>query len=105
MTLTARKLLTVVTEAALEKQVVAELEGLGARGYTVTDARGSGTRGRRQSTWDQGGNVRIEVICDADFAEATARLLRDRYYDNYAMIVFVQDVAVLRPEKFRRAEP
>jgi hypothetical protein len=26
--------------------------------------------------------------------------LRDRYYDHYAMILYLQDVSVLRPEKF-----
>jgi hypothetical protein len=27
--------------------------------------------------------------------------LREKYYENYAMIMFCQDVEVLRPEKFR----
>src|SRR6056297_1877386 len=36
------KLLTVVTESVLEPQLVRDIERLGARGYTITNARGKG---------------------------------------------------------------
>jgi hypothetical protein len=99
-TRTTRRLLTVITEAALERDLVRDVEALGAKGYTITDARGRGSRGRRSSTWAQDGNIRLEVICDADHAERLVEHLRARYYDHYAMVLFVQDVEVLRPEKF-----
>jgi hypothetical protein len=70
------------------------------RGYTITDARGKGSRGRRQSDWAQEGNIRVEVVCEAELAERVAGHLRDRYYDHYAMVLFLQDVSVLRPDKF-----
>ena len=95
-----RRLLTIVTEAVLERELVAELEALGVRGYTVTDARGRGSRGRRSSDWAQEGNIRIEIVCEPSLAERVAARLRERYYDHYAMILFLQDVSVLRPEKF-----
>ena len=95
-----RRLLTVVTEAVLERELVAELEALGVRGYTITEARGKGGRGRRQSNWAQEGNIRVEIVCEPALAERVAQRLRERYYDHYAMILFMQDVDVLRPEKF-----
>ena len=95
-----RRLLTVVTEAVLERELVAELELLGVRGYTITDARGKGNRGQRQSDWAQDGNIRIEIVCEPALAERVAVRLRERYYDHYAMILFLQDVSVLRPDKF-----
>lgn len=95
-----RKLLTIVTEASLEAVIVEELERLGARGHTVTEARGRGTRGIREAQWNATGNVRIEVICDAKIAVAIARHLQQVYYDDYAMILFMSDIEVLRPEKF-----
>jgi hypothetical protein len=95
-----RRLLTVVTEAVLERELVAELESLGVRGHTITDARGRGSRGRRQSDWAQDGNIRLEVVCEPALAERVAARLRERYYDHYAMILFMQDVNVLRPDKF-----
>ena len=95
-----RRLLTVVTEAVLERELVAELEALGVRGYTITDARGKGSRGLRQSDWAQEGNIRVEIVCEPALAERVAQRLRERYYDHYAMILFLQDVSVLRPDKF-----
>lgn len=100
MALEHRKLLTIVTEAALEPELVPELESLGAHGYTVTDARGKGARGIRNAGWGSSANIRIEVLCPADTAHAIAAALRERYYANYAMILFISDVEVLRPEKF-----
>ncbi len=95
-----RKLLTVICEAQLESHVIADLERLGARGYTVTDARGKGGRGVRNAGWDRSANVRIEIVCDDKTANALAAHLRDHYYDHYAMILFISDVEVLRAGKF-----
>jgi hypothetical protein len=95
-----RRLLTIVTEAVLERELVTELEALGVRGYTITDARGKGGRGTRKSDWAQEGNIRVEIVCETAVAERVAARLRERYYDHYAMILFLQDVSVLRPDKF-----
>jgi nitrogen regulatory protein PII len=95
-----RRMVTIVTEAALERALIAELEQLGARGFTITDARGKGSRGTRQSDWAQEGNIRVEVICEPALAERIAERVRERFYDHYAMILFLQDVSVLRSDKF-----
>jgi len=95
-----RKLLTVITEAALETVLTKDLERLGVQGYTVTDARGKGSRGTRNAAWGESSNIRIEIVCDAAVAEAVTTHLQTRYYENFAMILFVSDVAVLRPGKF-----
>jgi nitrogen regulatory protein PII len=95
-----RRMVTIVTEAALERVLIAELEQLGARGFTITDARGKGSRGTRQSDWAQEGNIRVEVICEPALAERIAERVRERFYDHYAMILFLQDVSVLRSDKF-----
>jgi len=100
MSSSMRKLLTIITEAALESVLAKDLERLGVQGYTVTDARGKGSRGTRNAAWGESSNIRVEVVCDAATAEAIAAHLQARYYDNYAMILFVSDVAVLRPGKF-----
>lgn len=95
-----RKLLTIVCEAALETTLLRELEALGAGGYTVTDARGKGGRGRRDATWGPHANIRIEVLCSAQTAGAISSALRERYFDDYSMVLFLADVEVLRPGKF-----
>jgi nitrogen regulatory protein PII len=95
-----RKLLTIVAEASLEQRLVRDLEQLGAHGYTITDARGKGRRGERGAKFDLDRNIRVEVVCDAATAEAIGDHMKRRYYDDYAMILVVADVEVLRPEKF-----
>ena len=95
------KLITIVTEAALEITLLDELEKLGARGYTLSDVRGKGQRGVRNANWEASANIRIEVVCEASVAKAVASHLQENYYDNYAMIFFSSDVEVLRDNKFR----
>lgn len=95
-----RKLLTIVCEASLEARVLADMERLGARGYTLTEARGKGSRGVRDAGWDRSANLRIEVVCEAPVATAIAEHLRAQYYQHFAMILFMSDVEVLRPQKF-----
>lgn len=97
---TIRKLVTVITEASLERDLTRELDGLGAGGYTITDARGRGEHGTRSSAWGHSGNIRVEVICDTPLAERLLTRLREKYYQHYAIVLFVQDVEVLRPDKF-----
>lgn len=100
MTNRARKLLTVIAEAALEATLVRDFDRLGARGYTITDVRGKGSRGVRDAGWEVSGNVRIDVVCDAVTAETIAAHVQQRYYADYAMILFLADVEVMRGEKF-----
>lgn len=95
-----RKLLTIVTEAALEASLGEELRTLGATGYTIVNARGRGSRGVRDAGWSSSGNIRVEVVCDDDTAERIATYLRENYYRDFAMIVYLSDVEVLRPDKF-----
>jgi len=95
-----RKLLTIITESALERVLVEEIERLGAHGFTITDARGKGRRGPRNATWTESSNIRIEIVCHEATAHAIADNLQAHYYEHYGMILFMSDVAVLRPEKF-----
>ena len=95
-----RTLLTVICEAALEKKLVADLEQLGAPGWTISDARGRGGRGVCSAGWDTEGNIRVEIICTRDIAERIAGHLQARYYANYAMVCYLAQVEVLRAEKF-----
>jgi hypothetical protein len=95
-----RTLLTVICEAALEKKLLADLEQLGAPGWTLSDARGRGARGVRSAGWDTEGNIRVEIICTQDIAERIATHLQDQYYANVAMVCYLAQVEVMRPEKF-----
>jgi hypothetical protein len=98
---THRTLLTVITESNLERDLVREIETLGVRGYTISDARGRGDKGLRASHWGHSSNIRVEIVCDTPLAELVLTKLREKYYEHYAIVMWVQDVEVLRPDKFR----
>jgi nitrogen regulatory protein PII len=95
-----RALLTVITEAAIEQTLLRDLQRLGVRGYTVSDARGRGSRGVRNAAWAEAANIRIEIICPRAQAESVLEHMQQRYYANYAMVAFLADVEILRPDKF-----
>ncbi len=96
-----RTLLTIITEAVVEPTLLRELDRFGVRGYTVSDARGKGSRGGvRDAAWEEAANIRIEVICPRAMAEDVLRHLQVQYYANYSMVTFLTDIEVLRPDKF-----
>ena len=98
--MTTRKLITIVTELSLENTLTRALEAFKISGYTILDARGKGSRGDRGGGWDASRNIRVEVVCESDVATEINNMLKERFYDNFAMISFTQDVTVLRPDKF-----
>lgn len=95
-----RKLLTIIAEAALESMLLEELGTLGAHGYTVTEARGKGSRGVRAGSWEASSNIRVEIVCDDRTADAIIHHVESKYYRDFAVILFICNVDVLRPDKF-----
>lgn len=95
-----RKLVTIITEAVLESELLEALDALGVSGYTVTNARGRGSRGIRDAGWTSSSNIRIEVICSEELAVRITAYLHENFYSHYAMVVYESDVNVLREGKF-----
>ncbi|MFN2337894.1 MAG: P-II family nitrogen regulator [Gammaproteobacteria bacterium] len=89
------KLLTIVTEAVLENLLIEEITSLGAKGYTVTDVRGRGSHGLRSGNWRKEGNIRIEVVGDAELCAAIVDRLKAAYEHDYGLMMFTTPVEVL----------
>ncbi|MDX5363964.1 MAG: transcriptional regulator [Pseudazoarcus pumilus] len=94
------KLVVIITEAALEDSLGKDVMKLGAHGYTIADVRGQGRHGARNALWGADRSIRMEVLCDAETASAILVHVEKHYFRNFAMVSFVADVGVLRPEKF-----
>lgn len=99
MQTTGFKLVTVIAERLLEERLLGDIKALGAHGHTVTDVRGSGTRGVHASDWE-GGNVKIETVVPEAVATRILELLAERYFARFAVIGYVTDLEVVRGEKF-----
>lgn len=100
MELVTLKLLTVVAEAVLHDRLLREMRELGARGYTLTEAFGEGTRGVHASDWE-GKNLRIETLVPEGVAERILQHLHAEYFEHYAVIAYLQDVQVIRGTKYQ----
>jgi nitrogen regulatory protein PII len=99
MPTTQLKLVTIVTERILEDRLLRKLVDLGAKGYTLTQATGRGSRGVRASEWE-GPDTKIESLVSPEVARAIVEHVADAYFEHYAVIVYVQDAEVVRGEKY-----
>jgi nitrogen regulatory protein P-II 2 len=97
------KLVTIVVEPVLEPRITAALKSLGASGYTVTEARGAGSRGTRMGEVPGEGR-RIETVVSPAAAERILQYIADHYFADFAVIAFANDVEVLRGEKYGAEE-
>ncbi len=94
------KLVTIITERILEDRLLRALDDLGAKGYTLTQASGRGSRGVRASEW-AGPDTRIETLVSEGVAEALVEHVAEKYFEHYAVIVYVQDAEVVRGDKYK----
>lgn len=93
------RLVTVVAERIVRDAVLEAVYRLGATGHTLTDVGGSGSRGVHASSWE-GASVKVEVIVPPDVAERIAAHVAEAYFAHHAVIVYLQDVEVLRGSKY-----
>jgi hypothetical protein len=96
----AKKLLVIISEAALEKDLVRDARSFGANGYTLADVRGGGAGGAREASWEADRSIEMKIICDATVAENLAQHVLAHYAPHYAVTLFTSDVGVFRPQKF-----
>jgi len=89
----------IVAEAILESRLLNGLVACGARGWTVTAARGEGPRNRRESEVE-GGNVRIEALVSPVVTERIWSMLTDDYFPHYALAAWTVEVKVARHERY-----
>jgi nitrogen regulatory protein P-II 2 len=95
-----RTLLVLITEAALEKRLIADSQRLGAQGYTVHDVRGGSRLSTREALWEADRSIEVKLICTEEVADAIARHVMNTYAQHYSLTLYFTGVEVLRPEKF-----
>jgi nitrogen regulatory protein PII len=96
----------IVTEEVILKGVIKIIEEIGVRGYTVLSAQGKGSHnvrsGGQPSVTAAFTNVKIEaIVSDRARAEEIADTIASKYFANFAGIVYLTQIEVLRGDKFR----
>ncbi len=93
-------LLTIVAEAALEKDLARDVLAHGAHGWTISDVRGGGRGGVREGAWEADRTIELRVVSDAPVADAIARHVMAAYAGNFGVTLWFSEVSVLRPERY-----
>jgi nitrogen regulatory protein PII len=95
------KKITIVAERVLHEQVVELLKRHKVSGWTAQNVTGEGSRGLRASEWE-GSNVQIYTLVPETVADAIMEDIAQHYFENWSVVVYAQDVEVLRPEKYQK---
>lgn len=99
MTLTPHSLVTIIAERSVRDRLLDAIHALGATGHTLYDVRGEGSRGAHVALGDQP-TVKIETIVAPDVAERIVAHVAARYFTHHAVVVYVQEVGVVRGSKY-----
>lgn len=94
------KLLTVICEILAQKNVLDILSRRHITGYTTYEVEGNGARGLRGQGLKNEKNVKIEVILQEETLHDVVEEIARTLFTNFAIVLHVSDVGVLRTEKF-----
>lgn len=91
-------LVTIVAERFLRDRLVERIRACGARGFTLSDVSGEGSRAISPHEWE-GPSVKIETLVPEEVA---ARIVDQvaGFFEHHAVIVYTSQVNVVRPGKF-----
>ena len=92
------RLVTIVAERVVRDRLLDAVHRLGATGHTISDVHGEGSRGVAAARG--GPSVKIEAVVTAEVADRIAEHVAERYFAHHSVIVYLQDVEVLRGSKY-----
>jgi len=91
-------MVTIVAERLLRDRLVEKIRALGAKGFTLTEVQGEGTRGVHAHDF-QGPSVKIETLVREEVAEQIVEAVA-KYFEHHAVIVYLSEARVVRVTKF-----
>ena len=94
------KLLTITCEILAQKNIIEILTKNKITGYTTYEVNGNGARGVRGQGLQNEKNVKIEVILREEKLQDIVEEVSRTLFANFAIVLYVSDVGVLRTEKF-----
>lgn len=103
MEYTELKKVVIVTESIIKDKLIEHITSMGAKGYTIDTVCGKGERGVRDDDTLLGDflrNIKVDIITTEEIAEKIAVTVVEKFFKNYAGIVYIEDVKVLRAKKF-----
>jgi hypothetical protein len=93
------KRVTIIADETVQYRIVKEIHELGATGYSYYVVHGDGAKGERPRH-AVSANAKIEIIATPEVAHRILEHVAQHYFDKYAIIAYMDDVEVIRGEKF-----
>lgn len=97
------KKVTIVGERVLYEQLIDLLKRHHVSGWTAKDVTGEGSRGVRASEWE-GSNTQIYTLVSEAVADAIMDEIATKYFRDWSVVVYSQDVEVLRSDKYNETQ-
>ena len=94
------KLLTVTCELLAKKEIIEILKKHKITGYTTYEVAGNGAKGLRAQRLTHEKNVKVEVVLREETLQDIVEEISRTLFSNFAIILYVSDVSVVRTEKF-----
>ncbi len=94
------KLLTVTCEILARKNILDILSRHKISGYTTYEVEGKGSRGTRGQGLKNEKNIKVEVIMREEKLQDVVEEISRTLFANFAIVLHVSDVGVIRTEKF-----
>ena len=94
------KLLTITCEILVQKNIIEILAKHDVTGYTTYEVDGNGVCGIRGQGLKTEKNVKVEVIIREKKLQDVVEEISRTLFANFAIVLYVSDVGVLRTEKF-----
>ncbi len=94
------KLLTITCEILAQKNIIEILKKHKISGYTTYEVEGNGARGLRGQGFKNEKNAKVEVIMREDKLSDIVEEISRTMFANFAIVLYVSDVGVVRTEKF-----
>lgn len=94
------KLLTITCEILAKENIIEILKKHEITGYTTYEVEGNGTRGLRGQGLKTEKNVKVEIIMQEEKLQDIIEEISRTMFANFAMVLYVTDVGVVRTEKF-----
>jgi len=94
------KLLTITCEILAQKEIIEILKKHNITGYTTYEVDGNGAKGLRGQGFKNEKNVKVEVVLREEKLQDIVEEISRTMFSNFAIILYVCDVSVVRTEKF-----
>lgn len=91
---------TIIADAALEKQLLDQIVKLGAKGFTCQDCRGRGEHEVFEDPWTGASRVRIETIVQPAVADQIMDYVHQPQLLNQAVTACLETVQVSTLDRF-----